>query len=238
LLFKSFELVDHIKIESEVPARLLRAFLEQRNRAHLAKKVVTIPFAVRKIFVTEPVELPRQELVIAAGRLGAQQKNPVLLEQALTQFLEASPSARVEIHVRGEAPNLERLAASRPRLAVFKQTPSHDLCKRLATARVLVSTSRWETTPIQGLEALCQGCTLVASDDVPGYRSLIHSGAYGETFRRNSAEECAGVIRQEMERWNKGMRNPKSIADHWRSRCSLEAVSSRLLALAQGLPAR
>jgi glycosyltransferase involved in cell wall biosynthesis len=108
------------------------------------------------------------------------------------------------------------------------------LCKRLTSARVLLSTSRFESTPVQGLEALCQGCTLVASDDVPGYRSLVHNGAYGETFKRNSAEECASAIQREMERWNKGMRNPKSIADHWRSRCSLETIASRLLALAQG----
>lgn len=235
LLFKSFQLVDHIKIESEVPAELLCAFLVQRNRACLAKKVVTVPFAVRDVFVTGPVDLPRQELVIVAGRVGAQQKNPVLLEEALRRFLEASHSARVEIHVRGEARNLEGLAASHPQVELFKQTSSHDLCKRLTTARVLVSTSRWETTPIQGLEALCRGCTLVASDDVPGYRSLIADGAYGETYKRNSAENCASAIRRELGRWSAGSRDPKVIAEHWRSRCSLDAVTSRLLAIAQGV---
>jgi glycosyltransferase involved in cell wall biosynthesis len=238
LLFKSFELVDQIKIESEEPAGLLRSFLKQRNRAHLADKIVVIPFAVRDIFVTEPVELPRKELVIVAGRLGAHQKNPVLLEKALRRYLDGSTSARVEMHVRGEAPNLEALAASHPQLELFKQTASHVLCKRLTNARVLISASRWESTPIQGLEALCQGCTLVAPDDVPGYRSLIQNGAYGETFTHNSAEEFAGAIQREMERWNKGLRDPKAIADHWRSRCSLEAVTLRLLALAQGRNAR
>jgi glycosyltransferase involved in cell wall biosynthesis len=238
LLFKTFELVDHIKIESEEPARLLCAFLKRRNRAHLAEKVVIMPFAVRDNFVTGPADLPRKEMVIVAGRVGAQQKNPALLEKALKRFLDESPSARAEIHVRGEAPNLEALAASHPQVELFKQTASHVLCKRLTSARVLVSTSRFESTPVQGLEALCQGCTLVASDDVPGYRSLVHNGAYGETFKRNSAEECASAIQREMERWNKGMRDPKSIADQWRSRCSLETITSRLLALAQGSSAR
>jgi glycosyltransferase involved in cell wall biosynthesis len=234
LLFRTFELVDHIKIESEEPARLLCSFLKRRNRARLAEKVIIMPFAVRDIFVTEPADLPRKELVVVAGRVGAQQKNPALLEKALRRFLDQSRSARVEIHVRGEAPNLEALAASHPQVELFKQTASHVLCKRLTSARVLLSTSRFESTPVQGLEALCQGCTLVASDDVPGYRSLVHNRAYGETFKRNSAEECASAIQREMERWNKGMRNPKSIADHWRSRCSLETIASRLLALAQG----
>ncbi len=230
LLLKALELADYIKIESEEPARLLCEFLQRRTRAQLVEKVVIIPFAVRDIFVSEPVDLPRKELVIVAGRLGAQQKNPTLLEKALRRFLEKSPSARVEIHVRGEAPNLQALAASHPQVELFKQTASHELCKRLANARVLVSTSRFESTPVQGLEALCQGCTLVASDDVPGYRSLVHDGDYGETFKRDSAEECASAIQREMERWNKGRRDPKAIADHWRSLCSLEAVTSRLLA--------
>lgn len=236
LLFKTFELVDYIKVESDEPARILREFLMQRNRGSLAKKVVVVPFAVRNIFISEPVDQPRKELVIVAGRLGAQQKNPTLLEEGLRRFLDKSSSARVEMHVRGEAPNLEKFAATHPRVELFKQTASRDLCKRLTTARVLVSTSRHESTPVQGFEALCEGCTLVASEDVPGYRSLIQNGAYGETFRRDSAEECAGAIQREMERWNRGLRDPKSIAEHWRSRCSLEAVSLRLLDLA-GQPA-
>ena len=91
LIFKSFELADYIKIESEEPARLLRAFLKRRNRADLAEKVVTILFAVRDIFVTEPVNLRREDLVIVAGRVGAQQKDPALLERALRRFLTHLP---------------------------------------------------------------------------------------------------------------------------------------------------
>ena len=67
------------------------------------------------------------------------------------------------------------------------------LCGRLANAQVLLSTSRFESTPVQGLEALCQGCTLVASDGVPGYKSLIADGAFGETLG-NSAEDCVRAL--------------------------------------------
>ncbi len=237
-IFKAFELADYIKIESEGPANLLRGFLKRRGRGHLAEKVVTVYFAVRDVFVTEPVNLQREDLIIVAGRIGAQQKNPALLEKALRRFFDAPGSAHLEIHVRGEAPNLERWAISNPRIRLFKNTASQDLCKRLANSRVLVSTSRFESTPIQGLEALCQGCTLIASDGLPGSRSLIQSGAYGDTFKRNSADGCATAIRRELERWNTGMRDPKAIADHWRSQCSLEVVTSKLLALAEGNPSQ
>ena len=91
-IFKAFELADYIKIESEGPANLLRGFLKRRNRAHLAEKVVTIYFAVRDVFVTEPVNLQREDLIIVAGRIGAQQKNPALLEKALRRFFDAPAS--------------------------------------------------------------------------------------------------------------------------------------------------
>ena len=238
-VFDSFDIADYVKIESEEPARIIREFLARRGRANLAKKIVVIPFAVRKSFTEGPVKLDRQELIIAAGRLGAQQKDPFLLEQSLRQYLETPNPVPVELHIRGDAPNLERLAESNKKLHLFKNTPPKVLCGRLAEAQVLLSTSRFESTPIQGLEALCQGCTLVASDRVPGYTSLIAEGAFGETFRRSSADDCVRALQQEIERRRKGLRDSQKIAVEWRGRCSLETVSARLLSLrplAQGGP--
>jgi hypothetical protein len=230
-VFDSFELASFLKIESEEPAKILREFLAKRNRTDLAKKIVVIPFAVRDIFSQGPVKNERDDLIIVAGRLGSQQKDPFLLEKALRQYIETPGSVPVELHVRGDAPNLERLAAGAKKLQLFKNTPSHVLCGRLASAQLLLSTSRFESTPVQGLEALCQGCTLVASDGVPGYRSLIGESAFGETYRANSADDCVRAIQREMERRTKGLRDSMKIADDWRGRCSLETVSARLLSL-------
>ena len=231
-VFDSFEIAEYLKIESEEPARILKDFLAKRSRTDLAKKIVVIPFAVRDIFTSGPVNNERENLILVAGRLGAQQKDPFLLEKALRGYLETRDPARIELHVRGDAPNLERLAAGAKGLALFKNTPSRVLCGRLASAQLLVSTSRFESTPVQGLEALCQGCTLVGSDGVPGYKSLIAGGAFGETFAANSAEDCIRAIQTEMDRRIKGQRDPRKIAEEWRSRCSLESVSAQLLSLA------
>jgi glycosyltransferase involved in cell wall biosynthesis len=230
-VFDSFELADYLKIESEEPARILRDFLAKRDRSNLAKKIVVIPFAVRRSFTEGPIKVDRQDLIIAAGRLGAQQKDPFLLEEALRRYLDTPDPVPVELHVRGEAPNLERLAENNKKLQLFKNTPPKVLCGRLADAQVLLSTSRFESTPIQGLEALCQGCTLVASDRVPGYKSLIAGGAFGETFSGSSAADCVRALQQEIDRRRKGLRDSEKIAAEWRSRCSLETVSARLLSL-------
>ncbi len=230
-VFDSFEIAEYLKIESEEPARILRAFLAKRNRMDLARKIVVVPFAVRAIFTQGPVKKEREDLILVAGRLGAQQKDPFLLEKALRGYLETPNPARVELHVRGDAPNLERLATGAKGIQLFKNTPSRVLCERLASAQLLVSTSRFESTPVQGLEALCQGCTLVGSDGVPGYKSLIADGAFGETFKANSADDCVRAIQRERDRRVKGERDAQKIASEWRSRCSLEAVSTRLLSL-------
>jgi glycosyltransferase involved in cell wall biosynthesis len=230
-VFDSFEIADYLKIESEEPARILRELLAKRDRANLAKKIVVIPFAVRRSFTEGPVRVDRQDLIIAAGRLGAQQKDPFLLEEALRRYLDTPDSVPVELHIRGDAPNLERLAESNKKLQLFKNTPPKVLCGRLADAQVLLSTSRFESTPVQGLEALCQGCTLVASDRVPGYKSLIAGGVFGETFSGGSAADCIRALQQEIDRRRKGRRDSEKIAADWRSRCSLETVSARLLSL-------
>jgi hypothetical protein len=238
-VFDSFEIADYLKIESEEPARILREFLTKRDRANLAKKIVVIPFAVRRSFTEGPVHVDRQDLIIAAGRLGAQQKDPLLLEDSLRRYLETPNPVPVELHIRGEAPNLERLADGNKQLQLFKNTPPKVLCGRLADAQVLLSTSRFESTPVQGLEALCQGCTLVASDRVPGYKSLIAHGAFGESFSGSSAVDCVRALQAEIDRRKKGLREPEKIAAEWRGRCSLETVSARLLSLrppAQGAP--
>jgi glycosyltransferase involved in cell wall biosynthesis len=222
---------DYLKIESEEPARILREFLARRGRSNLAKKIVVIPFAVRRSFTEGPVKVDRQDLVIAAGRLGAQQKDPFLLEEALRRYLETPDPMPVELHIRGDAPNLERLAERSKKLQLFKNTPPKVLCGRLANAQVLLSASRFESTPVQGLEALCQGCTLVASDRVPGYKSLIGDGACGETFSGDSAVDCVRALQQEIDRRRRGLRDFEKIAAEWRGRCSLETVSARLLSL-------
>ncbi len=230
-VFDSFELADYLKIESEEPARILREFLARRGRSDLAKKIVVIPFAVRRSFTEGPVKGDRQDLVIAAGRLGAQQKDPFLLEEALRRYFDTPDPVPVELHIRGDAPNLERLAENNKKLQLFKNTPPKVLCGRLADAQVLLSTSRFESTPVQGLEALCQGCTLVASDRVPGYKSLIGDGVFGETFSGSSAVDCVRALQQEIDRRRKGLRDSEKIAAEWRGRCSLETVSARLLSL-------
>ncbi len=230
-VFDSFEIADYLKIESEEPARILREFLARRGRANLAKKIVVIPFAVRRSFTEGPVKVDRQDLIIAAGRLGAQQKDPFLLEEALRRYLETPDPMPVELHIRGDAPNLERFAEGNKKLQLFKNTPPKVLCGRLANAQVLLSTSRFESTPVQGLEALCQGCTLVASDRVPGYKSLIADGAFGETFSGGSAVDCVRALQQEIDRRRKGLRDSEKIAAEWRGRCSLQTVSARLLSL-------
>jgi glycosyltransferase involved in cell wall biosynthesis len=230
-VFDSFEIADYLKIESEEPARILREFLARRGRSNLAKKIVVIPFAVRRSFTEGPVKVDRQDLIIAAGRLGAQQKDPFLLEEALRRYLETADPVPVELHIRGDAPNLERLAERNKKLQLFKNTPPKVLCGRLANAQVLLSASRFESTPVQGLEALCQGCTLVASDRVPGYKSLIGDGAFGESFSGDSAADCVRALQQEIDRRRRGLRDSEKIAAEWRGRCSLETVSARLLSL-------
>ncbi len=229
-LLKSFTQADWIKIESELPAEALRRFCESRERPDLAAKVIVIPFAVRELFTEKEILNVREELIIVAGRLGAQQKNPKRLRRVLEEFCPRFPHVNVELHLRGSAPDLSGMPERFPGLTVFLDSTREHLAQRLASARIFLSTSRFETTPVIGLEALCSGCSLVAPADVPGYASLIEGNRFGACAGRSVAEGVSALV-SEYELWRDGQRDATEIAAHWRRRCSLSAVAHAFLAL-------
>jgi len=226
-IFDSFSAAHFVKIESEEPKNILRQFLLSKSRADLAAKVIVIPFPVRPHFAHDAVEAKRRPMVIAAGRLDSQQKNAELLADILAAFCRSAPEAAVEIHIRGLSTTLETLAKSHQRIAVFHDSSTHLLARRLSDARVFLSTSRWESTPIAAIEALCMGCSLVAPDDVPGYRSLINNGRYGTAYSRGHVDAGVHALKSELEQWDTGRRNPARTAMHWRMKSSLQAVANR-----------
>jgi glycosyltransferase involved in cell wall biosynthesis len=220
---------DVIKIESEVPARILQGFLERRGRPDLARRVEVIPFAVRPCF-TEP-RLPdrKEDLVIVAGRLGDVQKGPVETAAALRAFLRNGGPTRVEIHSRGiPDSSLLALADEFRTVTVRVDSPRELLADRLRAAAVLFSRARWETTPVIALEALCSGCTVVAPRELPGFASLLEDGRFGKLYPRERTRDAVEALREETGGWRTGARVPRALASKWRQDVSVTAVALRL----------
>ena len=102
------EATDYLKIESEGAADGLRRSLRERGLAHCEPKVLTIPFAVRNVFMGSPVPETRDPVVVLAGRIDAYQKGPELLLKTIRRFLNTVPEARLRIHSRDDSGRFAR----------------------------------------------------------------------------------------------------------------------------------
>lgn len=112
--------------------------------------------------------------ILAVGRISPEKNYPLLLE-ALESVFTRVPSAAASI--LGEGPERARLLAhiaASPALADRVTLPGHvgDVARRLASASVYVSLSRFEGAPNTVLEAIQQACPLVLSD-IPAHRELV-----------------------------------------------------------------
>lgn len=231
VLLESFSESDYIKIESDGPAAILRRFFLSRARGDLARKIVVIPFPVRESFSAPAIRGLKKPIVLLAGRLGALQKGPLETLMALRELANLPAPPVIEIHVRGAAAEFDALAAKHPLVTVYHDSTSRILAGRLREAQILFSCSRWESTPVLGLEALCSGCTIVAPREIPGYDCLTQQGRFGQTFPRNSPRAAAAAVLRELSLWQAGSRDSHAIAEYWRQRCNLHAVINELAAL-------
>ena len=223
---------DFIKVESAGPTKILRSFLISKGKPTVAERIVTIPFAVRDEFARGPLPGTKEQTVLLAGRLSEIQKGPQETAAVVRQLMQREDSVGIEIHLRGESsPEFEELARCSSKVRLFFNTGRAELAERLRSVAVLFSRSRWETTPVIALEALCCGCTLVAPQELPGYQSLIQEGRFGQTYERNSDRKAVQAILTELNRWCTGERESAGIAEYWRKRASLASVVEQLLEL-------
>ncbi len=237
VILSAFSEADYIKVESEGPASILKRFLLKRGRGDLVKKVIVIPFAVRECFSASIIPSQKKPTVLLAGRLAAHQKGPVETLDVLRRLSEFAAPAQIEMHIRGDAPEFDALAARYPTVSVYHDSPQAFLAARMREAQIAFSRSRWETTPVFGLEALCSGCTLLAPNDLPGYTSLIQGDRFGTSYPRGCTESAIAAVRTELSNWREGKRCLTTIASNWREQCSLDSVVRRILQL-QPLSAR
>ena len=98
----------------------------------------------------------------------------------------------------------------------------------LGRARVLLSTSRWESGPIVAGEAMLRGCSLVGPASIPSFAQFCDAGC-GTTFGRRSAGAVVAALDAETEAWAAGRRDPVAIASRWHGYFTSEGVCRRVL---------
>ncbi len=221
-------LSDAIVVETEIFRANFQKFLRYHHREELLSRFSVVPHSVPDLFLTGPVPATRKNTIFCSGRWDDDQKNAPLLEASILRILKSRPDVEFVVAGYGVSEAFPRLQGLEPRVHLAGLLPRDTLPELLAGCRFLLSSSRWESHPIGALEALCCGCSVVATP-VPGFEEMIEGGRFGSLAASHS---CASLVRaalEEMRLWDLGKRNPVEISSHWRAEVNNKLVMSQLL---------
>ena len=165
---------------------------------------------------------------MAVGRWDSPVKDAPLLAAALDRFLADHDDHRAIIVGAGGKEAWATVA--RGPIEHVGRLAQDDIVDLLGRARVIVTSSRWESFSLSSHEGLAMGCT-VAGPALAPLRDIVSLGPYGAVAARRDAAGLACALTTEAAAWEAGERDPTSIAATWRSRLDLEVVARRFLEL-------
>lgn len=217
---------DALTVESERARSRIAALLRSAGRGDLEDRLHVVPSPVAPVFAEGDAGGEREPIVVAAGRWDDGQKNAPLLAAALRRFLRAHPGWRA--HAIGA--HAERRFHGE-RIEAAERMPQDELARLLRRARIVVSSSRYESFSLAIHEGLASGCTLAATPLAP-FEHAVSEGPYGSLATRRGPDGLADALAREAAAWEAGEHDPVAIAAFWRERLGLEAIGARYDALA------
>jgi glycosyltransferase involved in cell wall biosynthesis len=227
-ILEVLSLSDCVVVETELFRENFEKFLRHHNRQDLLARFSVVPHSVPDFFLTGPVPSVRPETIFCSGRWDDDQKNAPLLEACIRRVLRVRPDVEFVIAGFGVPEAFPRLAGFGPKVRLAGLLGRESLPALLSNCRFLLSSSRWESHPIGALEALCCGCTVVATP-VPGFREIVGGGRFGHLSGSHTSSSLAAAVLAELDSWSSGKRNPLEIASHWRAEVNNKEVVRQLI---------
>jgi len=213
-----------VMVESPLAKRRIDRWL--RFHGHEPSNVHFCPHAVDIAELPKgPATKKRPDCVIAVGRWGSFQKDFDLTWKIACRFVSERKGA--EFHIVGEVPWKTPVV---PRVVLHGRLGRGETGQLLAASRILFAASRYESFHLAAAEALCCGCSVVLSENVPTARWFV--GEESGTLARTPAyEDLLVALKQEASLWETGARSPDAIATFWRSRLSPSVQAKSILEL-------
>jgi glycosyltransferase involved in cell wall biosynthesis len=213
-------LADATVVETRAARDAVAAALARAGADHLAARLHVVGNPVADVYTRASVPAEREKLVVAVGRWDLAAKDAPLLAKALDRFLAERPDHRVVIVGHGREGGF---GAAVERVAHLSQK---ELGLLFARARIVVTSSRWESYSLTSHEGLAMGCTVVGPVLQP-LRDIVAAGDFGTTATRRDAAGLADALNREAAAWDAGRRDPLATAGFWRPRLAIDAVGRR-----------
>ena len=213
-------LADATVVETQAARDAVGTALARAGADHLAERLHVIGNPVGDVYTRAAVPAEREKLVVAVGRWDLAAKDAPLLAKALDRFLAERPDHRVVLVGHGGE---GRFGAGVERVGHVSQ---NELALLLGRARIVVTSSRWESYSLSSHEGLAMGCTVVGPALQP-LRDIVAAGDFGTTATRRDAAGLADALNREAAAWEAGRRDPLATAGFWRPRLEIQAVGRR-----------
>ena len=177
----------------------------------------------------------KEDVVLCVGRWDDEfQKRPEMLMSTLERYYSAGGTAesrifgRITESLRNWYTRLPFAVASKIRLLGY--IANHQLWEEYRKARVILCTSRFESSHIVSAEALCCGCSVVTPPRLKQLRDLVwYTGAESGTIApADTPDALAAALRVELALWETGFRNPDRIALHWQPHFHVDKVFNNI----------
>jgi glycosyltransferase involved in cell wall biosynthesis len=223
-LVRALGTADATTVETTPARDAVLQVLARRRATHLASRLAVVPNPVADPFVRAAVPAQRERLVLAVGRWDLAVKDAPLMAAAFDGFLGAHDDYRaIVVGAGGEA---TWAGVGRGRVEHVGRMPQDEIVALLGRARVIVTSSRWESFSLSSHEGLAMGCT-VAGPALAPLKDIVSLGPYGTLAPRRDVAGLAAALARETQAWERGDRDPGAIAATWRARLDLEAVARR-----------
>jgi glycosyltransferase involved in cell wall biosynthesis len=229
-----YQCADIVTVPTPEGAKWVRHEASSLGNNALATKIHYLPHPQSSRFRYEGST--KEKLVITMGRWQDEdwpQKNPRVLIGTYSAFLRVNPKWKGLIVGAGATTLLKRLAIPPvPGLEFRERVDPSEVAVLLNRASIGLWSSRWEGQQGAGAQALCCGCSVVSHNApmMSCFRHYVRRNS-GQLSVRNTPERLAEALTVEAHAWEKGERDPFTIAEIWGSEFHAGEVAARALGL-------
>lgn len=198
----------------------------------------------RVAFVPHPVDPQfsywgegKEHRIVSIGRWDDEcQKRTGMLMNVLEEVLEVDEELEVDLvgvvssSLRDWYDRLED--GSRRRVKLWGRVPPEKIIELLQKSKVSYCSSAFESFHIASAEALCCGLSVVAGRSVSlaSFEWFVSDGD-GSLAESDDVAGHVVALREELEAWKKGRRDPAVISNRWCERVHAPQVAASILAL-------
>ena len=208
--------------------------------SHAASKLVVLPHPVIPCMSYDGRS--KEKRVVCVGRWLSEdwhQKDPQMMLDALSVFLDRNPEWEAEVLGRGSGALQElilpRTGLSLERVTFTERLGREELVERYLGAKILLCPSRFESYHISSAEAVCCGCSVVVADHpLLASTCWFTTRSSGTIAPQRSVFALAEALSTEASQWETGKRSPRYISAEWCDILHSRSVASQLLKLVRG----